>query len=167
MLVAVPQVIYSEDMCNIMPPLWFIPLACIWLGRQLNYTWLVIIPLYLPGEDLHEMIWGTLRFTGIIVNLYSSCYLVVRLFDAVCLIPLMDVRPVYILNPLPYLRAKYVLQWTHSSMRIYERVAVTILGGLGLGQPGGGALVWWAGVALLKANIGETYQTGVHWFGEG
>ena len=55
------------------------------------------------------MIQATLRLTGIISKLYRSRYLVVCLFNSVCLIPLMDIRLVFILNVLSYSLVEYDL----------------------------------------------------------
>ena len=63
------------------------------------------------------MIQGTLRLTGIISKLYWSRYLVVCLFNSVCLIPLKDIRLVFILNVLWYSLVVYDLRWPHSPLK--------------------------------------------------
>ena len=45
---------------------------------------------------------------------YWSRYLVVCMFDSVCLITCKYIRPLRILNVLPYMRVKYVLLYFHN-----------------------------------------------------
>ena len=70
---------------------------------------MVINALYLLVTDCKETIQGSLQLTGIISKLYGSRSLVVSVVDSVCLIPLQDIRPVYILNVWSYSLGEYVL----------------------------------------------------------
>ena len=135
-----------------MPHLEFIPAACIWLGRQSSYYRLVTNSLYLLVKDLNWTIQRTRQLTGIISKLYGSRYLVLYLSDSVDLIPLKYIRPIFILNVMPYALGEYVLLWPHYLDTILRKVC-----GYHTGTPWSGNTTW------VCAGLVRVSCTGKDW----
>ena len=53
--------------------------------------------------------------------MYWSRYQVVCLSDSVFLIPVKDIRPVFILNVQPHALGEYILLWNHNPDKIYRK----------------------------------------------